>query len=70
MFPGEDGGVGGRLFSYQSICRIWSGRLHTKTILDNYEFYMHMDDDSSFKIDDKRLLLGWQIQTNLIFFMQ
>jgi hypothetical protein len=44
---GEDGGEGGRPLGYQSMCRLWSGRLQNMpNLLDQFDCYMRLDDDS------------------------
>lgn len=43
---GEDGAIKGRDLGYQSMCRLWSGRLQTMDFLQPYKYYMRMDDDS------------------------
>lgn len=43
---GQDGGTEGRDLGYQSMCRLWSGRLQTMKFLRPYKYYMRMDDDS------------------------
>jgi Glycolipid 2-alpha-mannosyltransferase len=43
---GEDGGTEGRDLGYQSMCRLWSGRLQTMEFLRKYTYYLRMDDDS------------------------
>jgi alpha 1,2-mannosyltransferase len=44
---GKNGGIEGRSLGYQSMCRLWSGRLQNMPgILDDFDFYMRMDDDS------------------------
>jgi hypothetical protein len=43
---GHDGGTAGRDLGYQSMCRLWSGRVQTMPFLEAYQFYMRMDDDS------------------------
>lgn len=43
---GNDGGTEGRDLGYQSMCRLWSGRLQTMPFLQAYQLYMRMDDDS------------------------
>ncbi|KAG7369854.1 glycolipid 2-alpha-mannosyltransferase [Nitzschia inconspicua] len=43
---GEDGGQEGRPLGYQSMCRLWSGRLQNFDILDGFDLYMRLDDDS------------------------
>jgi hypothetical protein len=49
---GEDGGEGGRPLGYQSMCRLWSGRLQNMpNILDHFDYYMRLDDDSLFTSD-------------------
>lgn len=48
---GKDGGIGGRSLGYRSMCRLWSGRLQMMPFLDNFEFYMRLDDDSFFTRD-------------------
>lgn len=48
---GKDGGIGGRPLGYRSMCRLWSGRLQMMHFLDNFEFYMRLDDDSFFTRD-------------------
>ena len=46
---GKNGGVPGRPLGYRSMCRLFSGRLQSLSFLDQYDFYMRMDDDSYFK---------------------
>lgn len=43
---GKDGGIAGRDLGYQSMCRLWSGRLQSMPFLDGITYYMRMDDDS------------------------
>lgn len=43
---GEDGAVEGRDLGYQSMCRLWSGRLQTMEFLQKHTYYLRMDDDS------------------------
>jgi hypothetical protein len=43
---GQDGGVKGRDLGYQSMCRLWSGRLQTMEFLQKFKYYLRMDDDS------------------------
>lgn len=43
---GQYGGQEGRPLGYQSMCRLWSGRLQNMEILDDFELYMRLDDDS------------------------
>ncbi|KAL3926672.1 MAG: hypothetical protein SGARI_005531 [Bacillariaceae sp.] len=44
---GENGGTAGRSLGYQSMCRLWSGRLQNMgSVLDEFDYYMRMDDDS------------------------
>lgn len=45
---GNDGGVKGRDLGYQSMCRLWSGRLQHMSFLDDFDYYLRMDDDSLF----------------------
>lgn len=45
---GVDGGVKGRDLGYQSMCRLWSGRLQHMSFLDGFDYYLRMDDDSLF----------------------
>lgn len=45
---GKDGAVAGRTLGYRAMCRLWSGRLQRMSFLDNYKFYMRLDDDSLF----------------------
>ena len=48
---GNDGAVKGRDLGYQSMCRLWSGRLQQMSFLDGFDFYLRMDDDSLFLSD-------------------
>mmetsp|Transcript_20984 Transcript_20984/g.60637 ORF Transcript_20984/g.60637 Transcript_20984/m.60637 type:complete len:387 (-) Transcript_20984:49-1209(-) len=43
---GEDGAVAGRDLGYTSMCRLWSGRLQSMSFLNDYKYYLRMDDDS------------------------
>jgi alpha 1,2-mannosyltransferase len=43
---GKNGAVAGRDLGYQSMCRLWSGRLQSMSFLDEITYYMRMDDDS------------------------
>lgn len=43
---GEDGAIEGRDLGYQSMCRLWSGRVQTMDFLQKYTYYLRMDDDS------------------------
>jgi len=43
---GTDGAVRGRDLGYQSMCRLWSGRLQNMKFLDQHKYYLRMDDDS------------------------
>jgi hypothetical protein len=43
---GTNGGVAGRDLGYQSMCRLWSGRLQSMSFLDDFTYYLRMDDDS------------------------
>lgn len=45
---GQDGAIAGRDLGYQSMCRLWSGRLQTMPFLQKYSYYLRMDDDSLF----------------------
>ena len=45
---GRQGGVEGRNLGYQSMCRLWSGRLQQQSFLDPFTYYLRMDDDSLF----------------------
>lgn len=48
---GNDGGVKGRDLGYQSMCRLWSGRMQQMSFLDEFDYYLRMDDDSLFLSD-------------------
>ena len=48
---GRDDGVAGRPLGYRSMCRLWSGRLQMMSFLDDFEYYMRLDDDSFFTKD-------------------
>ena len=43
---GGDGSVPGRDLGYTSMCRLWSGRLQNMEFMQQYKYYMRMDDDS------------------------
>ena len=43
---GWDGSVPGRELGYQSMCRLWSGRLQAMPFMQQYQYYMRLDDDS------------------------
>ncbi len=43
---GKNGAIPGRDLGYTSMCRLWSGRLQSMSFLDQYTFYLRMDDDS------------------------
>jgi Glycolipid 2-alpha-mannosyltransferase len=45
---GEGGATGGRDLGYQSMCRLWSGRLQTMEFLRRFKYYLRIDDDSLF----------------------
>ena len=67
---GEDGGTGGRDLGYQSMCRLWSGRLQTMNVMRRFKYYLRLDDDSLFtdrlpfdpfqKMDEKGLIYAWR----------
>jgi hypothetical protein len=42
----DDGSIPGRDIGYTSMCRLWSGRLQQMEFLQQYDYYMRMDDDS------------------------
>eukprot|EP00980_Cylindrotheca_fusiformis_P010018 scaffold2214_cov139-Cylindrotheca_fusiformis.AAC.15 len=48
---GKNGGIAGRDIGYQSMCRLWSGRLQSMSFLDGFTYYLRMDDDSLFTKD-------------------
>ena len=50
---GLDGGVKGTDLGYRSMCRLWSGRLQHMSFLNEFEYYLRMDDDSLFLSDFK-----------------
>lgn len=43
---GNEGAIKGRDLGYQSMCRLWSGRLQRMPFLENFDYYLRMDDDS------------------------
>ena len=45
---GWDGSVPGRDLGYQSMCRLWSGRIQALPFLQRYQYYMRLDDDGLF----------------------
>ena len=45
---GLDGAVAGRDLGYTSMCRLWSGRLQMMDFMQNFKYYMRLDDDSLF----------------------
>lgn len=48
---GRNGGVAGCSLGYQSMCRLWSGRLQSMSFLDGVAYYLRMDDDSLLTAD-------------------
>jgi hypothetical protein len=48
---GNDGSVPGRDLGYTSMCRLWSGRLQSMSFLQDYTYYLRMDDDSLLTAD-------------------
>ncbi len=43
---GYSGSVPGSDLGYQSMCRLWSGRLQNMPFLQAYQYDLHIDDDS------------------------
>jgi hypothetical protein len=43
---GKEGGLAGSSLGYASMCRLWSGRLQHMEFLDDFDYYLRMDDDS------------------------
>jgi hypothetical protein len=48
---GKNGAVAGQNLGYQSMCRLWSGRLQSMSFLDDVTYYLRMDDDSLLTAD-------------------
>ena len=65
---GLDGGVAGVSLGYQSMCRLWSGRLQQSfKFMDRHQYYMRMDDDSLLLEDLKFDPFQRMIQNNLTY---